>query len=312
MAAQLFRRLSHAAILLVALSVVSFSLLRLMPGNFAEVLLMAQMDGHVPSAEALAKFSATHGFDRSMPVQYLSWLGGVFRGDLGNSLVTGEPVAGEVLMRLGNSLQLAIAAIALSLAVSVPLALAAARFPNGLIDRLGMALSVVAMSIPSFWYALLLALFFSLFLRWLPSSGHGTWLHMVLPVLVIGTSTAGITSRYIRSLLLDEADRPYMRTAKAKGVAPLAALTTHAWPNAFPAVLTLVGLQFARIFDGMIVVETLFAWPGIGRLLVESLLARDFPVIQACFLVIGVAYVFIHLMVDVTIALFDPRVQAAV
>ena len=165
MAAQLFRRLSHAAILLVALSVVSFSLLRLMPGNFAEVLLMAQMDGHVPSAEALAKFSATHGFDRSMPVQYLSWLGGVFRGDLGYSLVTGEPVAGEVLMRLGNSLQLAIAAIALSLAVSVPLALAAARFPNGLIDRLGMALSVVAMSIPTFWYALLLALFFSLFLR---------------------------------------------------------------------------------------------------------------------------------------------------
>lgn len=312
MANRLIVRAAHAGVLLLVLSLASFVLLHLMPGDFAEVLLMSQMDGHVPSAEALAKFSAQHGFDRPMPVQYLAWLRGLLSGDLGSSLVTGEPVASEVVLRLVNSLKLAVAAIVLSVAIAVPLALAAARYPNGVIDRIGVALSVVAMSIPNFWYALLLALLFSLVLGWLPSSGYGTIWHMVLPLLVIGTSVAGVTTRYIRSLLLDEAGRPYMRTAAAKGVAPLAALTRHAWPNAFPAVLTLIGLQFARVFDGMIVVETLFGWPGIGRLLVESLMARDFPVIQACFLVIGAAYVLIHLGVDMVIAFIDPRGQEAI
>lgn len=312
MAKRLLLRTSYAGVLLLVLSLASFALLRLMPGNFAEVLLMSQMDGHVPSAEALARFSAEHGFDRAMPVQYLAWLGGVFSGDLGNSLVTGEPVAREVMLRLGNSLVLATAAMAVSLLIAIPLALAAARFPNGIFDRAIAALAVLAMSIPNFWYALLLALLFALVLGWLPSSGYGTWQHIVLPTLVIGTSIAGVSTRYIRSLLLDEAGRPYMRTAAAKGVGRLAALVRHAGPNAFPAVLTLAGLQFARIFDGMIVVETLFGWPGIGRLLVESLLARDFPIIQACFLVIGCAYVLVHLVVDVAIAAFDPRAGEAV
>lgn len=309
---RLLSRASYAGSLLLLLSLASFSLLHLMPGDFAEVLLMAQMDGHIPSAEALALFSAQNGFDRPLPVQYLAWLGSLFQGDLGKSLVTGEPVAREILLRLESSLQLAVLGIALSLAISLPLAFAAARHPNGWIDRAGMTLAVIGMSIPNFWYALLLAILFSLMLGWLPSSGHGTLAHLVLPVLVIGTSAAGVTSRYTRSLLLDEKARPYMRTAAAKGVAPLTALTRHAWPNVFPGFLTLVGLQFARIFDGIIVVETLFAWPGIGRLLVESLMARDFPVIQACFLVIGVAYVLIHLGVDILIALLDPRGKEAV
>lgn len=312
MTQRLLSRASYSAILLLLLSLTSFSLLHLMPGNFAEVLLMAQMDGHIPSPEVLAAFSAEHGFDRPLPLQYLSWLGDVFTGDLGNSLVTGDPVAREILLRLESSLQLAGLGIALSLAISLPLAFAAARYPNSWIDRAGMTLAVIGMSIPNFWYALLLAILFSLMLGWLPSSGHGTLAHLVLPVLVIGTSAAGVTSRYTRSLLLDEKARPYMRTAAAKGIAPLPALLRHAWPNAFPGFLTLVGLQFARIFDGIIVVETLFAWPGIGRLLVESLLARDFPVIQACFLVIGTAYVLIHLGVDLMIALLDPRGGKAV
>lgn len=309
---RLIQRAACSAVLLLLLSLASFTLLRLMPGDFAEVLLMSQMDGNVPSAAALAKFSADHGFDRPMPVQYLNWLGGLLSGDLGHSLVTGEPVGREILLRLGSSLELAAAAIFLSMAIAIPLALAAVRFPNGLTDRLCMALSVVAMSIPNFWYALLLALLFSLVLGWLPSSGHGSWLQMVLPVVVIGTSVAGVSTRYIRGLLLDEAGRPYMRTAAAKGVGPLAALIGHAWPNALPSVLTLAGLQFARVFDGIIVVEVLFVWPGIGRLLVESLMARDFPVIQACFLIIGTVYVITHLLVDVVIALLDPRGQEAI
>lgn len=304
--------MAYAGLLMLAISLASFTLLRLMPGDFAEVLLMAQMDGHVPSAEALDKFKAEGGFDRPMPIQYLDWLRGLLSGDLGSSLVTGETVGAEVVLRLGLSLQVAAAALALSLAIAIPVGLLAARYPGGLIDRASAALAVLAMSMPTFWYALLLALLFSLVLGWLPSSGYGSWQHMVLPTLVIGTSTAGLTMRYVRGLLLDEAGRPYMRTAAAKGLGRTRALVSHAGPNVLPAILTIAGLQFARIFDGMIVVETLFAWPGIGRLLVESLLARDFPVIQACFLVIGTAYVLVHLGVDVAIALYDPRGQEAV
>ena len=312
MTSSILRRILHAVALLLAVSIAGFALLRLMPGDFAEVLLISQMDGHLPSAEALARFSAEHGFDDPLPVQYLRWLGNVLTGDFGTSLITRDPVGVEILLRFGNSLMLASAALALALFLAVPIAIAAARFPNGLFDRLAGGVAVLGMSIPGFWYALMLALLFSLVLDWLPSSGFGTWQHAVLPTLVIGTATCGIMARYVRSLLLDEAGKPYMRTAAAKGLTPLGALVRHGLPNAVPAILTLVGLQFVRIFDGIIIVETLFGWPGIGRLLVESLLSRDFPLIQACFLVIATAYVVTNLLVDIAIALFDPRVREVV
>lgn len=312
MAASLVRRLLAAAGMLAAVSVAGFALLRLLPGDFAEVLLSAQMDGEVPSAEALSVYSAEHGFDDPLPLQYLRWLGDALTGNLGVSLITGEPVAGEIVLRLANSLALALAALLLSLAIALPIALATVRFRNGLFDRLSAAVAVIGMSIPNFWYALLLALVFSLSLGWLPSSGYGTWQHAVLPTLVIGTSVCGVSTRYIRSLLLDEAGRPYMRTAAAKGLTPLGALLRHALPNAGPAIVTLAGLQFARIFDGVIIVETLFGWPGIGRLLVESLFSRDFPLIQASFLVIAVGYVLTNLLVDLAIALIDPRAREIV
>lgn len=312
MAGSLARRLVYAAALLLAVSVCGFSLLRLMPGDFAEVLLISQMDGDLPSREALARFSAENGFDDPLPVQYLRWLGGLLRGDLGNSLITGDPVGVEIVLRLGNSLILAVSALLLSLLIAVPIAVLSVRWRNGILDRAAAVLAVLGMSIPNFWYALLLALLFSLTLGWLPSSGYGTWQHAVLPTIVIGTSVCGVSTRYVRSLLLDELGRPYMRTAASKGVAPMPALVRHAGPNVLPAILTLAGLQFARIFDGVIIVETLFAWPGIGRLLVESLLNRDFPLIQACFLVIAAAYVLTNLLVDLLIAAVDPRVREVV
>ena len=312
MAVSVLHRLLSAAGLLVGVSLAGFALLRLMPGDFAEVLLMAQMDGEVPSAAVLADFAARNGFDDPLPLQYLRWLGRALTGDLGASLVTGEPVTGEIALRLANSFALALVALLLSLALALPIAIAAARFPNGIFDRLCGAVAMLGMSIPNFWYALLLALVFSLALGWLPSSGYGSWQHAVLPTLVIGTSVCGVTTRYARSLLLDEAGRPYMRTAAAKGLTPLGALLRHALPNAAPAIVTLAGLQFARIFDGVIIVETLFGWPGIGRLLVESLLNRDFPLIQASFLVIAVGYVATNLLVDLAIAALDPRVREVV
>lgn len=311
-AAALLRRLLHAVVLLFAVSVAGFALLWLMPGNFVEVLLTSQMDGHVPSTEALKTYSRQRGFDASIPVQYLRWLADALSGNLGTSLVTGEPVAQELVLRLGNSLLLAALALCLSLAIALPVAIAAVLHPNSVFDRISAALSVLGMSIPNFWYALLLALLFSLVLGWLPSSGYGTWQHAILPTLVIGTSICGVSMRYVRSALLDEAGRPYMRTAISKGLSPAAALVQHAMPNVVPAVLTLTGLQFVRIFDGVIIVETLFGWPGLGRLLVDSLLSRDFPLIQACFLVIATGYILCNLLVDIAVAAFDPRVRELV
>lgn len=312
MARQLVLRLFSAALLLLAISIAGFALLRLMPGNFAEVLLMSQMDGTLPDAAALARFSAENGFDAPLPQQYLVWLGNVLAGDFGRSMVSGTPVADELALRVAASLKLAVAALLLALAIALPVGAVCAAFPGSLLDRGLAAFAVLGMSIPNFWYALLLALLFSLALGWLPSTGYGTPAHLVLPTLAIATSVCGILARYVRGCLLEELAQPYMRTARAKGLSSTRALLTHAAPNVLPAVLTLTGLQFARIFDGLIIVETLFGWPGIGRMMVEALLARDYPMIQASFLVVACGYVLVNLAVDYAIALYDPRTREVV
>jgi peptide/nickel transport system permease protein len=305
-------RLVSAGLLLLAISVAGFALLRLLPGDFAEILLMSQMDGTLPGPQAVARFAAENGLDAPLPLQYLRWLGHLLSGDFGVSLVTGEPVLADLKLRVAASLQLALAALGLALAISLPVGALCAAFPGSLLDRALAAFAVVGMSIPNFWYALLLALFFALTLGWLPSTGYGSPAHIVLPAIAIATSISGILARYVRGCLLEELSQPYVRTARSKGLSPARVLLTHAAPNVFPAVLTLTGMQLARIFDGMIIVETLFGWPGIGRMMVEALLARDYPVIQACFLVVACGYVIVNLAVDYIIAVYDPRVREVV
>lgn len=312
MASRVTARITHALILLFIVSVVGFALLRLMPGDFAEILLMAQMDGTLPTANDVALFASQNGLDDPLPQQYARWLLGVLQGDLGKSFITNEPILDDITLRLGQSLLLAVLSLITALLIAVPLGILCARFPGSRIDRIAGMISVIGMSIPNFWYSLLLALLFSLVLGWLPTGGHGTWAHAVLPTLVIATSVAGVLSRYVRGSLLEELSKPYIRTAKAKGLSRLRTVLRHAVPNIAPGVLTFSGMQFARIFDGMIIVETLFAWPGIGRFLVESLLNRDYPAIQACFLLIAASYILVNLTVDLCIALYDPRTREIV
>lgn len=309
---QLMRRLFQSLILLLLVSIAGFVLLRLLPGNFAEVLLLSQMDGTLPDQATVQRYAAENGFNDPLPLQYLRWLGNTLTGDLGRSFVTGEDVAADILLRLKRSLALAVLSIGVALAFAIPIGCFCAYHAGGLIDRLLAAGSVIGLSIPNFWYALLVALLFSLTLRWLPSSGHGTLAHAVLPTLVIATTMTGVIARFIRARLLDEFHHPYIRTARAKGLSQPRVLLGHALPNILPSVLTLTGLQFARAFDGMIIIETIFAWPGIGSLLVESLLNRDYPLIQVCFLVIACGYILINLVVDYLITLADPRVQEAI
>ncbi|WP_417829422.1 ABC transporter permease [Thalassospira sp.] len=312
MTSRLTARMTHALVLLFIVSVISFALLHLMPGNFAEILLMAQMDGTLPDATQVAHFAADNGLDDPLPYQYLRWLVALFQGDLGKSFITDEPILGDISLRLGQSLLLAVLSLITALMIAVPLGIICARYPGSRIDRITGLISVIGMSIPNFWYALLLALLFSLVLGWLPTGGHGTWAHAVLPTMVIATSIAGVLSRFVRGSLLEELSKPYIRTAKAKGNGRLRTVLRHAIPNTAPGLLTFAGMQFARIFDGMIIVETLFAWPGLGRFLVESLLNRDYPAIQACFLLIASSYILINLAVDIVIAIYDPRAREVV
>ncbi|MDP2699366.1 ABC transporter permease [Thalassospira sp.] len=312
MAYRLWVRLTHALALIVFISVAGFALLRLMPGDFVEILLLSQMDGTLPDASQVARFAEANGLNDPLPVQYFRWLGALFQGDMGISLVTRAPVIDDIVLRIGKSMTLAVAGMGLALLIAIPAGILCALYPGGRIDRVCTTMTVIGMSIPNFWYALLLALLFSLVLGWLPSSGHGTLAHAVLPTLVIATSIAGVLARYIRSSLLEELTEPYIRTARAKGLGKIRTLLHHGVPNVVPGVLTLTGLQFARVFDGMIIVETLFAWPGIGRFLVESLLNRDYPAIQGCFLVIATAYILVNLAVDVAISIYDPRAREIV
>ncbi|WP_029010978.1 ABC transporter permease [Azospirillum halopraeferens] len=312
MAAALLHRVLYATALLLAVSMAGFALLRLMPGDAGEVLLIHQMAGELPGPEALARFKREHGLDDPLPLQYLRWLGAVLGGDLGRSFQTGDPVAQEVGMRLVNSVLLGAAAMALACAVAFPAGIAAALWRGGPVDRAVSALAVLGMAVPNFWYALLAVLLFSLTLGWLPSSGYGTWAHVVLPALVVGTSLSGVIARFVRSTCAEELPRAYVRTGRAKGVGEVPLMLRHVLPNTMVPVLALLGLQAARVFDGIVVVETVFAWPGLGRLLVDAILSRDFPVIQGCLLVLGVVYAGLHLAVDVAAMLVDPRIRGAV
>lgn len=305
-------RFVHSAILLFCISILGFALLRMLPGDYAEIILLSQMDGTLPDAAQVQRFAADNGLNDPLPAQYVRWLWDFIQGDWGRSLVTGGAVSGEIALRVQKSLILAVASVGVAMLLALPAGVLCALYPGGKVDRLCSLLSVLGMSVPNFWLALLLTLFFSLTLGWLPTSGHQTVAHAVLPTLVIATSMMGVLTRFIRNSLLDEFGENYIRTAKAKGAARFRILTGHIRPNIIPGFLTLTGMQFARVFDGMIVVETLFGWPGLGRLLVESLLSRDYLLIQACLLVIAVGYVLINLLVDTAIAVYDPRARGII
>ena len=308
----LIKRSLAALVLLVVLSIAGFAVLRLMPGDFVTVLLTAQMDGQMPKPEVVAAFAHERGFDAPLPMQYLRWLGQFLSGDMGLSLTQKRPVSQMLGDAAWNSLLLAATTLSAALLVAVPVAAISAMRPNTLLDRALMMFAVAGMSVPTFWYALLASLLFVLYLGLLPSSGFSTPAHIVLPALVAATGIAGLLARYLRTILLEESAKPYMLAARASGCGPVRALVQHAFPNAMPAILTVVGAQVIHVFEGMLVIETIFNWPGMGRLFVNALMSRDFPVIQACFITIGGAYVIANLIVDLVIAGLDRRAYGAV
>jgi peptide/nickel transport system permease protein len=262
-------------------------------------------------AEAVDRLRHQLGFDQPLPVQYVTFLAGLLRGDVGASLVQSRPALEIVLERFPATLRLAGAALILALAVALPAGIAAALFRGSWIERGSLLLALLGQAIPPFWLGLMLILFLSVKVRLLPSSGADTWQHLVLPALTLASlSMAGIT-RMTRLALLEELDREYVRTARAKGLARGRIVVGHLLRNAAIPILTLVSLDVANLLGGAVVTETIFAWPGVGRLAIEAIQARDYPVVQAVVLVGTGAFIISSIVADLLYSLVDPRIRLA-
>jgi peptide/nickel transport system permease protein len=298
-----FRRLGYAVLSLFLLSVTIFLLVRV-TGD-PTVLLVE------PGASKADLDALRHdlGLDRSLAVQYVTFMRDLARGDFGRSFYYRTPVLELYLSRLPNSLVLALAAMAFSLIIGIPSGILAAVRVGGWWDSAGKMFALLGLSMPSFWVGLLLILFFSVYLGWLPSSGSGTPLHMLMPAFALGWYFAAAHMRLTRSSMLEVLGSEYVKLARLKGLPELRVIAKHAFKNALIPVLTLAGINLVLMVNVAVVVETVFAWPGIGRLLYEGIAFRDFPVVQATVLLAGSMIVVVNLVVDVLYAVIDPRIR---
>ena len=267
------------------------------------------MLGETAAPEDVAELRTRLGLDRPLLEQYGHFLNGVVHGDLGTSLRTSQPVTTAILERMPATAELAAAAMLVAIAVSLPLGIAAAVWRGTAVDHGAMTLALLGVSIPNFWLGPLLAIIFSVELGWLPVSGRGTWAHLVLPAISLGAALAAILARMTRATLLEELREPYVLAARARGASRTRAVMRHAFRNSLIPIVTLLGLQFGAVLTGAVITETVFAWPGIGRLLIQSIGFRDYPLVQGCILLIAVTYVGVNLMTDLVYGALDPRIR---
>jgi len=298
-------RLTLAIPVLLGVSIAVFAMLRLLPGDPAQIMLAESG----ASAERVAALRQQLGLDDPLPVQYGRFLMGALRGDLGRSILSNRPVTQEIAGQLPSTIELTLAAMAVAIGIGVPLGLLAATHHNGPLDLGAMALALGGVSMPSFWLGVLLILLFSLRLGWLPATGQGGIERLILPAFTLGFGAAAIIARLVRSSVLEVLRHEYITTARAKGLNPRVVLLRHALKNALIPVVTIVGLQFGALLAGTVVIETVFSRPGVGRMVVNAILVKDFPVAQGAILIIATTYVLANLIVDLLYAWLDPRVR---
>jgi peptide/nickel transport system permease protein len=261
------------------------------------------------SREALEELRGQLGLDRPLPVQYVSYVAGLLQGDLGTSVRSRRPVLAEVADRLPATLELALAALTIAVVMGVGLGVWAAVRKGTFVDGAAIAVALVGVSIPVFWSGFLLMMVFALELGWLPASGRGTWQHLVLPALTVGVSSAAYIARITRGAMLEALGQDYVRTARAKGLHARRVVFRHALRNALLPIVTVVGLQLGGLLGGAVLTETVFAWPGVGRLLVDAIIARDLPVVQGSVLVVSLLFILVNLTVDLSYAAINPKVR---
>ncbi len=306
------RRLLATIPLLFLVSLVVFALVHALPGDPAVLFLGEEAD-----PETLARFRVRLGLDRPLVAQYAAWLGRALRGDLGRSLRTNQPVAEAILERLPVTLELLVAALSVSLAIAIPMGIVSAVKRNSGVDLVSTVFALVGFAMPGFWLGIILIYVFALLLRWLPPSGWvplpasvpQNLLSLVLPAFTLGTALAALVTRQLRSGMLEVLRQDYVRTAQAKGLSERQVVGKHALKNALISVVTVVGLQLGGLLGNTIITETLFALPGVGRLMIDSIFSRDFFVVQGVILFLAVGYVLSNLLVDVLYSYLDPRIR---
>jgi ABC-type dipeptide/oligopeptide/nickel transport system permease component len=281
-----------------------FALIHFIPGDPAQAML-----GEGATPEDVAQLRMRLGLDKPLLVQYGSFLNGVVHGDLGVSLRNDQPVMKQILERMPATAELAFAAMAVAVLFALPLGIVAAVWRGTWVDHAAMTLSLVGISVPNFWLGPLMAIVFAVELGWLPVGGSGTLAHLVLPSITLGAALAAILARMTRASLLEELSEPYVLAARAKGVSRTRAVLHHAFRNSLIPIVTILGLQFGVVLTGAVITETIFAWPGIGRLLIQSISFRDYPTVQGCVLLIAITYVGVNLITDLTYGFLDPRIR---
>jgi peptide/nickel transport system permease protein len=310
----ILQRLLTTIFVVFGITFVVFMIIQLVPGDPARVVL-----GVAASEENVAALRERLGLNRPVWVQYGTWLGGLVQGDLGNSLITGQPVTEQIIQRLPATLTLAGAGLLIGLLIALPAGIISALKPQSPIDITATLFSQVGVSVPDFWLGILLVLLFSLTLGWLPSQGYTRlsesfvdWLqHLILPAMTVGIISASIQTRFIRSAMLEVLHEDYIRTARAKGLTETIVINQHALRNALVNIVTIIGLQLTALLSAVVVVEVVFSWPGLGRLTLDAVLDRDYPLLQGTVFTIATLLALINLGTDLIYSFIDPRIEYA-
>ena len=304
MARYLVRRFLLTIPVLLGVATLVFALIHLVPGDPAQAML-----GEGASQEEVERLRTSLGLDRPLLTQYASFLSGLVRGDLGTSFRYNTPVTQQITARLGNTATLAFAAMAIAVLFAIPLGIIAAVYRGRAPDHAAMTLALAGIAMPNFWLGPLLAILFAVYLGWLPVSGTGSLAHLVLPAVTLGAALSAILARMTRASLLEELRELYVLAARARGLSGARAVLRHAFRNSLIPIVTIIGLQFGAVLTGTIITETIFSWPGIGRLLIQAINFRDYPLIQGCILFISITYVAMNLLTDLTYGFLDPRIR---
>ncbi len=300
----LIKRLLSIIPVLLGISLLLFFMLRMLPGDPAQVLA-----GQMASPEDIQVIRIQLGLDQPLYIQYAAFLKRLVHLDLGVSARTQNPVIQEIWARLPNTILLALCAITLACVLGIPAGVVAAIRPYSWLDYLVTLASLFGISMPVFWLGLMLMMLFSITLQWLPAGGIGTWKHLVLPSITLASFVVAFIARMTRSCMLEVLSQDYVTTARSKGLKEKVIIIKHALKNALIPIITVVGLQFGLLLGGAVLTETVFAWPGLGRLIVDSILARDYAMIQGSILIFGLLYTLVNLLVDMLYAFVDPRVR---
>jgi len=306
MAKYILKRILMLIPVVIGVTFLVFFIMSLTPGDPIRIIL-----GDEATPEAIEQLTRELGLDQPLIIQFLRYLGGLVQGDIGTSYITNRPVFGEIMNALPFTIELTIWSVTFGLLIAIPLGVFAAMKQYSLMDNISMIVTLVGAAIPNFWFGLLLMLLFALNLGWLPSSGTGTPMHMILPALTLGTTNAAIIARMTRSSMLEVIRQDYIRTAKSKGVGSSAIITKHAFRNASIPIVTVIGLQFGGLLGGAVLTETVFSIPGLGILMVNAIRQMDTPMILGSIIVFTILFSVINLIVDILYAFLDPRIKAA-